>query len=298
MGVFDGVGGWSNLGIDAGLYSKQLATLTAAHISKHGPASVVDALKEATKNNSAMGSSTACVVGIDGNRLVGVNLGDSGLLVIRGRNIVFRTHDQQHYFNCPYQIGTDSSDTVDAGAPIDFELLPGDCVVLGTDGLWDNVFPKQVIDIVSEYGDLDMANGCATSSSSTSSTIAAMAESKGQVDDSMRDDADESSMISECTTGEDREKNALMIVVVLADTAIKVAGDRHAQSPFAVNAQGAGHNFIGGKVDDITIIAAFVVEGSSCGGRRTNIVNGKGKNNASGDDEAEEVSSKIYAGPS
>lgn len=42
------------------------------------------------------------------------NLGDSGLLVIKNQNgeIVYRTTEQHHYFNCPYQLGT-STDTPD-----------------------------------------------------------------------------------------------------------------------------------------------------------------------------------------
>lgn len=44
-----------------------------------------------------------------------VNLGDSGLIIFRDGNIVFKTVEQQHYFNCPYQLGTDSNDTVYMG---------------------------------------------------------------------------------------------------------------------------------------------------------------------------------------
>lgn len=282
LGVFDGVGGWASIGVDAGLYSKELARLTSAHMTKHGPASAVDALRLATKNNQAIGSSTACVVGLVGNRLVGVNLGDSGLIVIRGWDVIYRAHDQQHYFNCPFQLGTDSMDTVDVGAPIEVELRRGDCVVIGTDGLWDNVFAKEVVDVVSDHIRPSASSDTAFSASTAPMTPKVQTEhDDGDFNMSSDSQTDDTSTISESRTADDFEKNARAIAKSLADTAIRVANDERARSPFAVNAQNAGHSFFGGKVDDITIIAALVVEGSSCTGHVMNIVNGEREKAAS-----------------
>lgn len=382
LGVFDGVGGWSNVGVDAGLYSKELARLTSQHLERTGPGGVVEALKVATVLNRSVGSSTACVVGLDGDRLVGVNLGDSGLIVIRGNEIVYRTSEQQHYFNCPFQIGTDSLDTVDVGAPVDFVLKPGDCVVMGTDGLWDNVFKYDIVDIVMEHdiasdfvqhneqssnkctttmttsttnpsngvkvnpaaidrtstsssdeeedagtldpmvkcndhkpecndsdenektdselgpsgestgadGDTDTETDEPSSSSSSSSSLSSSTSSRSTIASPRQQESDEaccsdddqamsmsvngaagtgsdqdgvSSVLSDCEAEEDVLNTAVVrkaqrIADILAQTAIKVANDERVLSPFAVNAREAGHLFLGGKVDDITIVVAIV----------------------------------------
>lgn len=381
--MFDGVGGWSNVGVDAGLYSKELARLTSQHLERTGPSGVVEALKVATVLNRSVGSSTACVVGLDGDRLVGVNLGDSGLIVIRGNEIVYRTSEQQHYFNCPFQIGTDSLDTVDVGAPVDFVLKPGDCVVMGTDGLWDNVFKYDIVDIVMEHdiasdfvqhNEQSLSNKCTTtmttsttnpshgvkvnpaaidrtstsssneeqdvstldpmvkcndhkpecndsdesektdsefrpsgestgadgdtdtetdepsSSSSSSSSLSSSTSSGSTIASPRQQESDEaccsdddqamsvsvngaagtgsdqdgaSSVLSDCEAEADASTTAVVrkaqrIADVLAQTAIKVANDERVLSPFAVNAREAGHLFLGGKVDDITIVVAIV----------------------------------------
>lgn len=247
LGVFDGVGGWASIGVDAGLYSKELARLTANYIVSEGPSAVVEALKHATDNNRAIGSSTACVVGLDSGQLIGVNVGDSGLVVIRDGAIVYRTTEQQHYFNCPYQIGTDSLDTVDVGGPIDVKLQHGDWIIMGTDGLWDNVFSSNIVDLVVSHVSADDSAVRKKSSSSTDNV------------------SDGGSDASDCSASGNAQE-AQVIAQRLAEYAVKVANDERGSSPFAVNAQNAGHLFLGGKVDDITIISALVVDpDSECG---------------------------------
>lgn len=266
LGVFDGVGGWSSIGVDAGLYSKELARLTSLHIQRDGPSSAVDSLKIATLNTRAIGSSTACVVGLEGDRLVGVNLGDSGLVIIRRGDVVYKTSEQQHYFNCPFQVGTDSMDTVEVGAPIEVALQHGDCIIMGTDGLWDNVFAKDVVDIVISHGvNADSALSTSPALSLSSSVPSSPRSDGGDTKDLLSAEAgitDSTSMLSECgrTQADFSTKNALTIALDLADAAIKVANDDRGSSPFSVNAQNAGHLFLGGKVDDITILAALVID--------------------------------------
>lgn len=251
LGVFDGVGGWASIGVDAGLYSKELARLTANYICNQGPAAVVEALKSASENNNAIGSSTACVIGLEGSQLIGVNVGDSGLVVIRDGAIVYRTTEQQHYFNCPYQIGTDSLDTVDVGGPIDVRLQHGDWIIMGTDGLWDNVFPNNIVDIVACHD--------------SHSRMPSLAKNDNSSKQYMGDATSEgSSILSDCSTSQQGTEDAQRIAQELADYAVKIANDERSSSPFAVNAQNAGHMFLGGKVDDITIISALVVDPSRC----------------------------------
>ena len=248
MGVFDGVGGWASIGVDAGLYSKELARLTAAYVTHHGTNCIVEALKNAAEQNHAIGTSTACVAAISNAHLIGINLGDSGLLVIRDGQIIYQTTEQQHYFNCPYQIGTDSLDTVDVGTSIDVPLRHGDWIIMGTDGLWDNVFAANVVELIrSEY------------SSEKSKPTTEKHEDNNQLLKST-ESSEVSTALSDCSKNDSGVEEAQTISQKLAEMALKVANDERSNSPFAVNAQNAGHLFMGGKIDDITIISALVVD--------------------------------------
>ena len=67
---------------------------------------------------------------------------------MREGRIVFASPSQQHFFDCPYQLGDESTDT-----PADAELLSvgvqeGDILVIGSDGLWDNTFDKEISELV------------------------------------------------------------------------------------------------------------------------------------------------------
>ena len=52
------------------------------------------------------GSSTVCVAVLNGTSLQTSNLGDSGLLVVRGDQVVMATAQQQHSFNFPFQVSS------------------------------------------------------------------------------------------------------------------------------------------------------------------------------------------------
>ena len=58
--------------------------------------------------------------------------------------IVFRSKTQEHGFNYPYQIGTNGNDpqlAEESSVPV----LPGDMVILGTDGLFDNLYSISIL---------------------------------------------------------------------------------------------------------------------------------------------------------
>lgn len=54
------------------------------------------------------GSSTACIAVLKDDQLHVANLGDSGVWLVRAGKVVFATTQQQHQFNCPYQISCDA----------------------------------------------------------------------------------------------------------------------------------------------------------------------------------------------
>lgn len=177
MGVADGVGGWREYGIDPSKFSSSLMQQckriveqdliyppgdgSAKNQEQIGERTPMDILVESyqslreSKDSTLIGSSTACIVVFNReSRLVHTaNLGDSGFVVVRDNKIVHRSQEQCHYFNAPYQLAilpppppgmqqnetSSFSDRPEDAALSTFELIEGDFVVLGTDGLWDNL---------------------------------------------------------------------------------------------------------------------------------------------------------------
>lgn len=73
------------------------------------------------------------------------NVGDCCLLLIRGGDIVLRTDEMQHAFNFPLQLGTHSRDEPMKDAKrYDINVRKGDVVVVGSDGLMDNLVSRHV----------------------------------------------------------------------------------------------------------------------------------------------------------
>lgn len=147
-GVFDGVSGASETrGVDPRLYSQTLAAFTQTNVRAYGGAQgVVKAAIDAADANTQIGASTASVIGMDEfGRLFGINLGDSGVRIIRGGKLLWRTKEQQHFFNCPLQLGTDSEDSLMMGQNVQQKLKEGDWVILATDGLFDNMPDKDIV---------------------------------------------------------------------------------------------------------------------------------------------------------
>ena len=104
-GVFDGVGGWASKGIDAGDFSRRLATATHNHLTSQPHLTMTAALKAGLGEVKVLGSCTACMVRIRRSESVmqALNLGDSGWRCYRPDErklrLVAASKSQQHYFN-------------------------------------------------------------------------------------------------------------------------------------------------------------------------------------------------------
>ena len=235
LGVADGVGGWSEHGVDAGEYSRELMQHAKDYVEStlsRDPHETLDRAYEAVRSQ---GSTTACIVSLDGKTIRVSNIGDSGLLLFRyvqcdtedNENnsrlsntdnqtsgywgLAFKTKDQQHYFNCPRQLGTNSSDYPFNADEYEIQCLPGDIVVVVTDGVTDNLSVQDLCQILN-------------------------------------------SMNAKAET--DMEKLAHTI----ASESSVAATDNRRSTPFAENARANGLNYNGGKLDDITVIAALIYE--------------------------------------
>ncbi|ONI12470.1 hypothetical protein PRUPE_4G167000 [Prunus persica] len=150
IGVADGVGGWAKHGVDAGQYARELTCNSIMSVQKQTIVDPRRVLNEAYADTKCEGSSTACIVTLrETGVLHFVNVGDSGLMVFRNYKLLYMSPREQRSFNCPYQLGNSrGSDNPCSATEIEIRVFPGDIVVLGTDGLWDNMYPNEIEQVV------------------------------------------------------------------------------------------------------------------------------------------------------
>ncbi|EXB22347.1 putative protein phosphatase 2C 55 [Morus notabilis] len=152
IGTADGVGGWVRQGIDAGEYALKLMINSADTVRKikaSSSSSAIDPKKVLYQAfvgaRKIKGSSTACIVALNGRVLHAANVGDSGFIVFRDKQFLYRSPTQQRGFNRPYQLGNHwSSDRPHCASEPKVPVMVGDIVVLGTDGLLDNLFIREM----------------------------------------------------------------------------------------------------------------------------------------------------------
>ena len=89
-------------------------------------------------------------------------IGDSGYLILRRSadrstfDIIFRSEDQQKEFNFPYQLGTNGS-SPDIAITLEHQLQVGDIVILGSDGLLDNLYDDMIRKALHLFSELPLA---------------------------------------------------------------------------------------------------------------------------------------------
>eukprot|EP01130_Rhizamoeba_saxonica_P008936 TRINITY_DN3621_c0_g1_i1.p1 TRINITY_DN3621_c0_g1~~TRINITY_DN3621_c0_g1_i1.p1 ORF type:complete len:288 (+),score=63.25 TRINITY_DN3621_c0_g1_i1:22-885(+) len=145
FGVFDGVGGWADQGVNPRDYTFKLSEGCQAVYEKGvtDPVEIMQAGYDGVRG--LQGSCTACVVTINDGVFSAANLGDSGFLIVRDGQIILRSKEQQHSFNFPYQLGPQSSDKPKHSDLYTIDVKSGDLILLGTDGLFDNLFDKDIL---------------------------------------------------------------------------------------------------------------------------------------------------------
>lgn len=76
------------------------------------------------------------------------NIGDCQIIVIRPNEgkILFKSREQWHWFDCPYQLGTNSVDQPLSNAVLNtLELAEDDIVLAVSDGVIDNLWDHEVL---------------------------------------------------------------------------------------------------------------------------------------------------------
>ena len=261
LGVADGVGGWAELGIDSGKFSRELMEQCRRFHERGGIDDPQAVLCKAFDSTTSIGTSTACLLTLHGDMLRAANVGDSSFILLRrapslggrsgasatsaqmqsadgpdggrdgadsrsssasngassltaddgsgdgvasdggngvesamdlsamsvdaseaedpawtsaartmlgldsgvestgdrhglGWKLVYQAPEQQHYFNCPLQLGTNSRDRPEDAQTFTLPCEPGDLVLAATDGLFDNLFLEEVRGIFLHFNSL------------------------------------------------------------------------------------------------------------------------------------------------
>lgn len=248
LGVADGVGGmsaYSSYGMNSAQYAADVmqisARSTASSVRGQGSkeaamAMAMDAMRASEQGAQSFGATTATVACVDGDELGVANLGDSGFLLIRREQskleIVARSVEQHHGWNCPYQFANlppalaskfpeFATDTAADCDTYSVTLQAGDLLLLFTDGVRDNLHDHEILHLVE----------CALPP--------AVAE----------------------LLGLPRHKTAPeSIAQALTFAAYERSRDPRAKVPFGEYCRGFGYDVEGGKEDDITVVAAWVVQ--------------------------------------
>jgi len=254
FGVADGVGGWRQQGVDAGLVSHNLmaaalslfgrkqwpegsprGALQLAHeaVLLRAAQNELDREKAGKQDEEAsplMGSCTALLGLVEDGKLHAANLGDSGLLLVSATGEdKLRTVPQTSMggvFNCPSQLAVPAAIAKDypAASTADeysAELAPGDVLLAATDGFWDNIHPEQLKEFIEQWRAGELAG------------IPKPSEQGGEL-----------------TT----------FVSYLCHVTARLSTVPDFRSPFEVAAAAAGVEHRGGKVDDCTLVLGVVRE--------------------------------------
>ncbi|CAE6522094.1 unnamed protein product [Rhizoctonia solani] len=252
LGIADGVGGWSEDGVDPSLFSQALMYFASKHASSSwagepdfDPIEGTSSPEKANKSLSPVeimsmayqdvlnepsvecGSSTACIVNIDAQtgKLSAANLGDSSFSILRSSSIFHEQKPQTHYFNCPRQLAKllptqrphlRIMDLPEHAGIFLTQLRHDDLVILSTDGLGDNVHPGEVLALAS--------------------------------------------LLRRGTADQPGVNFSQIFADKLAEYAVVCMHSYDKISPFELAAQEEGYKHIGGKIDDVTIVTAHITE--------------------------------------
>ncbi len=173
--IADGVGGWTEHGVDPADFSHGLCSYMAETAlswsgnERLGPKQLLETGYQKTIQDPTIkaGGTTACVAVTEPDgRMRIANLGDSGFLQLRLGAVHHYSNPQTHAFNTPYQLsltppeilaqamvfgGVPLNDKPDRADLADHMLRHGDVLILATDGVWDNLDSQHILSIVSHH---------------------------------------------------------------------------------------------------------------------------------------------------
>ncbi|KAI8068526.1 phosphatase 2C-like domain-containing protein [Gongronella butleri] len=249
IGVADGVGGWAgtNQAADPAYFARQMMHHAYVELERFDnvddpcfynyddvdPVQILqksyDESMQQAQLQGIVGSCTACLAVLRHDELRIANLGDCGISVIRQNDYVFRSEEQQHSFNFPYQLGTGSPDQPKDAHVFNIKVEKNDIIIMGTDGLYDNLFDKDILSIIRSQITPYMHPG---------------SNKVFQFEPQRLSDA----LAMRAKTVSDNKRNI--------------------DSPFQTRAMDEGFYYQGGKKDDISVVVAVVRDSEDSPNRR------------------------------
>ncbi|KAK4363707.1 hypothetical protein RND71_018948 [Anisodus tanguticus] len=159
IAVADGVSGWAEKNVDPALFSRELvsniSSLARNAEVNYDPRILIKGAHAAT---SAIGSATVIVSILENGILKIASVGDCGLRIIRKGQMIFSTFPLEHYFDCPYQLSSEAVTQSYLDAIVStLDLQIGDTIIMGSDGLFDNVFDQEIVSVVTTNDDVSNA---------------------------------------------------------------------------------------------------------------------------------------------
>ncbi|GJN92244.1 hypothetical protein Rhopal_005274-T1 [Rhodotorula paludigena] len=269
LGVADGVGGWSgHAGANSARWARKFMHHCSAELARYenvddelflqyyevDPVDVMQRAYEKTltecKDEGTIGSSTAMLAILRNDELRLANLGDCSCCVIRGDEYIYRSEEQQHRFNYPFQAGTNAKDTPAKDAQkATIKVRRDDIVILASDGLVDNVFSDDLLEEVLRFVGTNPSASARLSPSSNGQQPGAGAAA-----------APRFSL---------RRFSPQAVSEALCFRAKSVYEDQRAvASPFQQRAMEEGIHYAGGKVDDVSCLVGVVGELEAAPNRR------------------------------
>ncbi|KAK4274865.1 hypothetical protein QN277_018032 [Acacia crassicarpa] len=160
IAVADGVSGWAEEDVDPSLFPRELMANASSFVGdeevNYDPQNLIRKAHAAT---SSIGSATVIVAMLEKNGTLKIaNVGDCALRIIRSGHVVFSSSPQEHYFDCPFQLSSQKAGQTYLDAAVSkVALMEGDTIIMGSDGLFDNVFDHEMVSIIANYTDVSEA---------------------------------------------------------------------------------------------------------------------------------------------
>lgn len=161
IGVADGVGGYARENVNPALYTRNVMRYCLEAVSScstKGGISSLDALNYGAMMADRQGDIGGCPATLatlqNENCASILNLGDCGTIVVRGKTVLFESKQQQHSFNCPFQLPTDAPAR---GQQATINVMEDDLFLCVSDGVLDNLELDDILSYLREV----KTNGCA-----------------------------------------------------------------------------------------------------------------------------------------
>ena len=161
------------------------------------------------------------------------NLGDSMAMLVRGRDIIWRSEEMWWSFNTPVQLGPMSPSKPKDAQVFGIPVTADDILILASDGLSDNLWDEEVLEEVVRVKDVLLKHS--TSNGASLGQLLARRSLAGMLSEAL---CSRARRVAERGSSGSGRRGALEVV-----------GEEVDEVPFARRAREEGKRFKGGKVD-------------------------------------------------